>query len=258
MSPAADPIDRWEYAVLGVYDYEAPGKFHAYYRWLEQHLADVEGDVLEAGVYRGASLLATALLLKRMGSDRRVYGFDTFSGFPPDYHENDAFEKFTHLHEEGRIDDEHLSSHRRLVELRASLTDADADGAVTPATISTSGDFSASSRRAVERRAELLGLENIVLVEGTFEETMAPGELPDLRLAAALFDCDLYDSYRIALPFVWDRLSPGGFAFLDEYYSLKFPGARIACDEFFAAHDVTPQRARPEPREFERWFVVKP
>lgn len=255
MSPSADPVDRWEYAVLGVYDYEAPGKFRAYYEWLQRDLVRVEGDVLEAGVYRGVSLLATALLLKRMGSDRRVYGFDTFSGFPPVYHPNDAFEAFDRLRDEGRITAEHHAAHRRLLEYRRLLDGPDSE--VTPASISGSGDFSAASRRYVERRAEVLGLDNIVLVEGTFEETMAADRLPELRLAAALLDCDLYDSYRIALPFIWDRLASGGFVFLDEYYSLKFPGARIACDEFFAAQDARPQRAEPEEREFERWFVVR-
>ena len=41
-----------------------------------------DGDIYEFGVYRGSSLLAIALLAKRLGSKKHFWGFDTFSGFP--------------------------------------------------------------------------------------------------------------------------------------------------------------------------------
>jgi hypothetical protein len=75
------------------------------------------------------------------------------------------------------------------------------------------------------------------------------------RLMAALIDCDLYMSYREALPFIWKRLAIGGYVFLDEYYSLKFPGGRIATDEFFERRRDKPQRHKVEPGDFERWYV---
>jgi hypothetical protein len=74
---------------------------------------------------------------------------------------------------------------------------------------------------------------------------------------AALLDCDLYSSYKIALPFIWERLSRGGYVYLDEYYSLKFPGARIACDEFFSLLFEKPLKAAQIQRDFERWYAIK-
>ena len=45
--------------------------------------------------------------------------------------------------------------------------------------------------------------------------------------------------------------------FLDEYYSLKFPGARIACRNFFKKEKIKPKMLKKVPREFERWCIEK-
>ena len=48
------------------------------------------------------------------------------------------------------------------------------------------------------------------------------------------------------------------FDCLDEYYSLKFPGAKIACDEFCHLHNIQPQKQVSVPNsEFERWYLTK-
>ena len=47
----------------------------------ENHLKR-SGDIYEFGVYRGSSLLAMALLAKRLGSKKHIWGFDSFEGFP--------------------------------------------------------------------------------------------------------------------------------------------------------------------------------
>jgi len=62
--------------------------------------------------------------------------------------------------------------------------------------------------------------------------------------SCCLLDCDLYQSYRTALEYIWPRLSAGGFIFLDEYFSLKFRRARIACDEFFEGKPQSPGGSR--------------
>jgi len=45
---------------------------------------------------------------------------------------------------------------------------------------------------------------------------------------------------------------------LDEYYSLKYPGARIAVDEFLRGHpEFSLRRNSTRPGEFERWFLTR-
>jgi len=45
---------------------------------------------------------------------------------------------------------------------------------------------------------------------------------------------------------------------LDEYYSLKFPGAKIACDQFFKQKKISAKsHVDIRPGEFERFYITK-
>lgn len=77
------------------------------------------------------------------------------------------------------------------------------------------------------------------------------------NIMAAVIDCDLYQSYLDTFAFVWPRLVDGGFIHLDEYYSLKFPGARLATDEFLQDKNAKLEMAQTKPGDFERWFCRK-
>ncbi|WP_234273257.1 TylF/MycF family methyltransferase [Billgrantia zhangzhouensis] len=245
-------VDDWVRGVLGVANpYSKESNLRFYYDYLIRNHDKVDGDIVEAGVYKGSSLLATALLLKQLGSKKKVYGFDSFAGFPS-YHYNDSLEKFDELYEKGVISKKHFSKVKKNISLRERFVGLD----VNASNISMSGDFSDTSKLSVEMKADLLNLDNIILIDGSFSKTMVDGVGPDVVMSA-LIDCDLYEGYKISLPYLWERLSPGGYVYLDEYYSLKFPGARIACDEFFSDKTEKPFKNRSRELEFERWSVIK-
>ena len=86
---------------------------------------------------------------------------------------------------------------------------------------------------------------------------MKSDTLKNTKFMAVLMDCDLYEGHQLALPFTWDRMPIGGYIFLDEYYSLKFPGARISTNEFFSDKLDKPEMYARKPMDFERWFVIK-
>ena len=69
----------------------------------------------------------------------------------------------------------------------------------------------------------------------TLEKSHAPVIITKEKAAktSGIIDSDLYNSYKVALKFFWPRLIKGGCLYLDEYFSFKYPGAKIACDEFF-------------------------
>ena len=83
--------------MLGIYNYKQEGKFSCFFEYLNKNL-DKDGDLIEVGVYRGSSLLSVAMFLKEKGSSKKVYGYDSFKGFPDIYHENDSIEKFEELY----------------------------------------------------------------------------------------------------------------------------------------------------------------
>ena len=242
----------WEYNVLDIYNYNKSGKLDGYFNYIKKQHDRIEGDICEIGVYKGHSLISTALILKEIGSDKKVWGFDSFSGFPF-YHANDDLSKFEELYANGVISDEHIHDFRLNIEFKEFLSGKSA----SPSNISSSLDFSETSLSLLKRKIEYFGLDNIVLVDGDYKETMTKQAHKNIKFMAALLDCDLYEGHKIALPFVWERLENGGYIYLDEYYSLKFPGSRIATDEFFLDKTDKPEMYPIRQMDFERWFVRK-
>ena len=70
-------------------------------------------------------------------------------------------------------------------------------------------------------------------------------------------DVDLYEPYKIALPLIWQKLSKGGYIHLDEYFSLKFPGPKIACDEFAKLRNIEVKFNKVRKTEFNRCYIRK-
>ncbi len=245
--------ENWEFDVIGIYNYRRGGVYKPMFDFIRDHHDGIDGDIVDVGVYKGKTTLGFAMYLKELGSDKKVYGYDSFCGFPPDPNPMDAYERYEELFEEGRISQAHWDAVRRYWETIGFLKEA---SNLDQFTVSTSADFSNTSQDFLERKIERLGLDNIVLVPGFFSDTMTADSGPE-KIFFVNLDCDLYDGYKLSLPFVWDRMPTGGYIWLDEYYSLKFPGARIATDEFFVDKADGPEMDERLPGEFERWHVVR-
>ena len=241
----------WEFNVLGIYNYLQSGRFDSLFSFIKENHDKIEGDIVEAGVFRGSSLIAIAMCLKELGSDKKVYGFDSFAGFPPVYHPKDDLSEFERMARDGLIDNNHIIAVRNNVEWKTSLSSAKLEQ-----NISSSGSFSDTSLALLNKKIEIVGLDNIILVDGVFSETMQDSLGID-KIMAVVVDCDLYQSYLDTFEFVWPRLEPGGFIHLDEYFSLKFPGGKLATDEFFKGKKVDIKMSVQKPGDFERWYAIK-
>jgi O-methyltransferase len=95
----------------------------------------------------------------------------------------------------------------------------------------------AVSQERVEAAFVRYGLldERVVFVPGWFSKSL--GALAAETWAIVRVDADLYESTRDALAALYPRLSPGGFAVVDDYGIL--PGCRRAVDQFRAANGST-------------------
>ena len=111
----------------------------------------------------------------------------------------------------------------------------------------------------MQKKIRLLGLKNIILIKGDFKKTIPSFFKKNTKKKdfAANIDCDLYDSYTTVLTHTWPRLNKNGIILLDEYYSLKFPGARIAADDFFKTNKIKPFKKKSWSTDFERWYIKK-
>jgi hypothetical protein len=221
-----------------------------WYKHAWDNINQIEGNIFEFGVFRGDSLVSMALLLKRLGSKKQIYGFDSFQGFP-------SYSKYDEL---SCYDDIELDSKlRNRISVLHEIRSQDHAEILDPSNISASTNFSDTSKDSVLRRIDYLELDNITLVEGDFADTVPDFfQKYDKQIFSANIDCDLYNGYKQTLPIAWKFLSSGGYIHLDEYYSLKFPGARIACDEFCTSNNIKPHKQDSVPEgEFERWYLTK-
>lgn len=118
------------------------------------------------------------------------------------------------------------------------------------------GHFGDTGLDLVKRKLAAVGYEPFELRKGWFDQTLHEAPAP---LSLVFLDCDLHDSYVTCLNELWPKLAVGGIMVFDEYYSLKYPGARKAIDAYFAEKTDKPQEARQyrEPNGFQRWFAQK-
>lgn len=248
-------LESWEFDVLRIYNPERLGHLEVWFDFLKNRVAHIPGDVVEAGVFQGKSLISAAHVLAQVAPEKKIYGYDTFSGFPPVAVPEDDPSAFDSLAAAGRISDRYLERVRKnLTHLKFLKKKEILDFS----NVSSSGSFEATSRQSIEDLADYLGLQNLQIVEGPFDQTMSLTGSEPKSIAGAILDCDLYGSYLTALAFIWPRLSPRGIIYLDEYYSLKFPGARIAVDQFFEGTNAELTGTVDQFNGFERWFVTKP
>jgi O-methyltransferase len=173
---------------------------------LLRELPRVEGVIVECGTYRGATLLGMAHILTTRGFRPRMYALDSFEGFP---------------------------------EPRAE--DAGPGGTLHPDV--HRGALGDTSYEALLKRIALLGWsDRITVLKGFFEQTLP--RLADERFSVAHLDCDLYESYKVCLEFIYPRMLPRSFIVLDDYRlpANVYPGADRAVDEFFADKPQKPER----------------
>jgi len=183
-------------------------------------LPSVEGAIIECGTYRGATLLGMTHLMVVRGLKPRIYGLDSFEGFP-----------------------------------EPRPADAQADGRMHPDV--HRGALGDTSHAALLRRIDVLGWsDRITVLKGFFAQSLP--RLTDERFAVAHLDCDLYESYMVCLQFVYPRMLSGGVIVLDDYRlpANVYPGADRAVDEFFADKPEKPERL-PGPKGLRSFVRIR-
>lgn len=183
-------------------------RFLAHYELFKQ-VVDVPGAIIDVGVYRGASAFTWAKLCEIFCPTdvrKRVYGFDTFEGFP------------SLAPEDGAAD---------------AAQDVRVGGYAAGATIE---DELLAARAAMNHDRHLAHLERVEFVKGDLACTV-PRFMAEqgqgLRIALLNLDADLYEPTRVALEHFVPLMSRGGIIVLDEYAVTTFPGESQAVDEYF-------------------------
>jgi hypothetical protein len=153
---------------------------------------DIPGDFIETGVWRGGACILMRAILKAYGvADRRVWVADSFQGLPPPDVAHYPADKGSNFHV--------------LRELAVTAQQVKANFA---------------KYGLLDSQVEFL--------PGWFKDTLPAA--PVERLALLRLDGDMYESTIVALDALYHKLSPGGFAIIDDYHDV--PACRAAVTDY--------------------------
>jgi O-methyltransferase len=159
----------------------------------------VPGDLIETGVWRGGATIFMRAVLRAHGvTDRTVWVADSFEGLPEPDRDKFPIEATAH------------------------------DGAVMRETY----HHFAVGIEEVRRNFEAFGQldEQVRFLKGWFKDTL-PGA-PIGALAVMRLDGDYYESTMDGLVNLYDKLSIGGYAIIDDYGEDQWTYCRRAVDDF--------------------------
>ncbi len=169
---------------------------------------NIEGDIVECGVWKGGSMMAIAkTLISENDTSKRLYLYDTFDGMSEPTEEDMDMQNRTAAQLLSKSDKEtsHVWAYSALEHVRKSM-----------------GQTNYPS-------------SNIEYVKGKVEDTI-PKTIPE-KISLLRLDTDWYESTKHELEHLFPRLQKGGVLIIDDYGFWK--GSRKACDEYFANNNIS-------------------
>ena len=176
------------------------GKCLAHYE-LFRMANELEGDIIECGIFKGASFLRFATFQEQFGKKKRkVIGFDTFGKFPETNYLKDKSKRQAFIEEAGE------------------------------SSISKDQLLSVIKRKGIKTPVEL--------VEGDILKTVRKyvAKHPNLKIALLNLDTDIYEPAVTILKYLYPLIVKGGILISDDYK--VFPGETKAIDDYFKGKNV--------------------
>ncbi|MBS1517234.1 MAG: class I SAM-dependent methyltransferase [Bacteroidetes bacterium] len=172
------------------------GKLLAHYE-LYKMTCNTEGDIVECGVFKGASFARFAMFrnLFEQNSGKKIIGFDSFGKFPE--------------------------------------TNFEADKKLRDHIINEAGENSISTDQLMDVLKNKSCDNGIELVAGDITQTLPEyvRKNPGLRISLLNLDTDIYEPSVTILEELYPKIVPGGILVLDDYN--VFPGETKAVDDYF-------------------------
>jgi hypothetical protein len=188
-------------------------------------IKDIQGSIVECGVLFGGGLMSFAKLstiLEPYNFQRRIVGFDTFTGFPSiDQADLKGLpeRKSAHLKQHG------FSAESAYEDLLRSVEIYDMSRYLNhfPKVQVVKGDFAVTAKKYLE-------------------------DYPHLVVSCLYLDFDIYQPTKIALEHFLPRMPKGSVLVFDELNEEAFPGETIAVMEMMDLKSIRVRRFEFEPR----------
>lgn len=157
------------------------------------------GDFVECGIYKGGNLIIARAFMESVNDIRKIWGYDTFTGMtPPDISiDGDKSKKWN-----------------------------------------TSSKCEASYQEVHDYLQKFFIIDqNIALIKGNVNETLLLENNKPKNISILRLDTDFYDSTKVELETLYEKLSIGGYLIIDDYG--HWQGCKKAVDDFFGEEFVT-------------------
>jgi len=180
---------------------------------------NVKGSIVECGVFRGFGTLTWAKLsaiLEPVNLTRRIYGFDSFAGFP----------------KISEVDNVGLASHVKEGDLFADSQDEIKELA------------------AINDSTRFLGhIPKVNLIKGDATETIPKfiNDNPHVLVSLLYLDFDLYEPTKVALEHFLPRMPKGAVIAFDELDNPLWPGETLAMIEQTSSNKLRIERLPFDP-----------
>jgi hypothetical protein len=185
---------------------------------LYKKVYQLDGDILEFGVFKGTSLIQWASFreILNRSQKQKIIGFDTFDKFPETNFEEDRGLRKQFVNEAG---------------------------------------LNSISKIDLEKIFKSKEIKNFELIEGDILKTL-PNYIKqnsDLRVALLHIDVDIYEPTKVILDELYEKVIDGGIIILDDYK--VFPGETKAVDDFVKNKDIKIQQLPFSPKKPS--FIIK-
>ena len=216
------------------------------YKFVIKNHKKFKGDLAFFGIYRGAKLLSLSILLKKLNSNKKIFAFDNFKGFTK-YNKNDDLKLL-------KYNPDIWNRYLKTIKYRKLIIKQE----INRSNISSSNEFNINSLNNLKRKIKFLKLDNINIIKGDFEKTVPKFfKNSKTKFFASSIDSDLYGNYKLILPYIYESSIKNAYINIDEYYSLKYPGCKIAVDEFCKIQNIKIKKNKSYRWEFDRYCLIK-
>ena len=172
---------------------------------------NVPGDFVECGVWRGGHGILAKKIFERMGSNKKVWMYDTFEG----------------MAEPTEFDVNARTKEMATVKYHQTKTD-------------THVDWCYASLEDVKKCVQSAGIDinAVTFIKGDVCETLKDPSNRPTQISVLRLDTDWYQSTKTELHWLYPVLSNNGVLIIDDYG--HWQGARKAVDEYFVKNPYKP------------------
>lgn len=171
----------------------------------------IPGDFVECGVWRGGNSILAKKIFEAMGSDKKVWMFDTFEG----------------MTEPSEIDKKFYNNISAKINYKKTLGNSHSN-------------WCYASMEDVKKNFEtsLLDMSLVKFIKGDVCKTLTKNENLPEEISVLRLDTDWYESTKVELEVLFPLLSMRGVLIVDDYGS--WIGSRKAVDEYFSKQHYKP------------------